>query len=1173
LNANINGKTFQCLLDSGSNLSYINKKVATNHRLSFPKLQGTNFKVRLANGASTTISHKITVKFSIRNLNQSWPLHVMDLPSDWDIILGLDWLRSFEDTKIRWNEPYLRVTHQGKRYILTPPQDIPQCNLISAKQAARVVNRKQKSFLLFCKKEKRSLNTIEVSSPLPPDNPIKAKLKQRYPDVFRSELLNGVPERPYKHAIELAPGTTPFYQRSYRLSVAERSALDATLKELLEKGLIRPSKSPYGSPVLFAPKSDGTLRFCVDYRMLNKVTIRDKYPLPLIDMLIDLMYGAKYFTTLDLLSGYWQFGIKEEDIFKTAFTTPYGHYEWIVLPMGLTNAPATFMRAMNDVFSDILEKFVVVYLDDILIFSKTQEDHEKHLDEVFKRLQSHDLIVKESKCNFCATEVTFLGHLITPDGIKPSPKKVEAISKWPIPQSISEVRSFLGLTTFYRRFVRNFSHIALPLTELTRKSVKFQWTPETQLAFDTLREKLMSPEILILPDPSKPYVVTTDASKVGIGAVLQQDHGTGLQPIAFFSRKLNKHEREWPTHEQELLAIVEALKEWRHYLHGSPFEVQTDHLGLTWLETQPYLSSKQIRWLQFLATLDPKLTYLTGKHNVVADALSRHGLNTISTLQSKITFTPKDYTTQDLLWLKDRQRYYEQDGFIYRVGNEFSDRLCVPSKPELRLQILQDLHSEATAGHLGIDKTAERVRRRYYWNYMMTDITKFVSTCPRCQEVKSSNRKAPGKLSSLPIPDSPWDSISMDFITGLPESTDKKYDSIFVIVDRLTKMAKFIPCHKSITAEHVAYKLTKHVFASHGTPIELVCDRDPKFTSIVFEAFAQRLGIKFNMSTSHHPQTDGQTERLNRTLEDMLRCYTKDEQSTWVNFLPKLEFAYNDAQQASTKSSPFSLNLTYQPRSPHDLQALLRPKPTITAEDAATRLKRAKKNIQLALDRQKRNYDTQCSESSFSVGDDVLLSTEHLTLKDSNRKLLPHFIGPFKVIKKISDVVYKLNLPNTLQVHPVFHVTKLIPFKSDAKLHPLETPPDSIITSDGYEEFVVEDILKHKGKGSSLKYLVKWRGYAQHHNTWEPLDSVKDLQALDSYIANNPTAAPPSRAPKATKERNVRSDTAKFGQSDPGMSLPPPPVSHSRSGRAVRNTKHFQLIVLEDEAHSKLGGM
>lgn len=336
----------------------------------------------------------------------------MDLPSDWDIILGLDWLRSFEKTKIQWDEPFVRVSYQGKQYVLTPPKITSQINIISAKQAARAIKKKQKTFLIFVKKDKPpSVNSIDGESPPsppPPDHPTKARLKERYPDVFRSELLHGVPERPYKHAIELEPGTKPFYKRSYRLSVAERAALDATLQELLRKGLIRPSKSPYGSPVLFAPKADGTLRFCVDYRMLNKVTIRDKYPLPLIDMLIDIMYGAQYFTTLDLLSGYWQFGIKEEDIFKTAFTTPYGHYEWIVLPMGLTNAPATFMRAMNDVFSDLLEKFVVVYLDDILIFSKTLEDHEKHLDEVFKRLHDHDLIVKESKCNFCCTEVTFL---------------------------------------------------------------------------------------------------------------------------------------------------------------------------------------------------------------------------------------------------------------------------------------------------------------------------------------------------------------------------------------------------------------------------------------------------------------------------------------------------------------------------------------------------------------------------------------------------------------------------------------------------------------------------------------------------------------------------------------------------------------------------------------------
>ncbi|XP_063942643.1 uncharacterized protein LOC135150309 [Daucus carota subsp. sativus] len=411
----------------------------------------------------------------------------------------------------------------------------------------------------------------------------------------------------------------PISKAPYRMAPVEMKELAKQLQELLEKGVIRPSVSPWGAPVLFVKKKDGSMRLCIDYRELNKLTIKNKYPLPRIDDLFDQLKGAEYFSKIDLRSGYHQLKIKSEDIPKTAFRTRYGHYEFLVMAFGLTNAPAAFMDLMNRVFKKYLDKFVIVFIDDILIYSKTAEEHAEHLRTALEILRKEKLYAKFSKCEFWLQEVQFLGHIVSRDGIKVDPAKIEAIMNWERPKTPTEIRSFLGLAGYYRRFVQDFSRIATPLTKLTRKNEKFIWNEKCEESFQELKKRLVSAPVLSLPDDQGNFVIYSDASYKGLGCVLMQHD----KVIAYASRQLKPHERKYPTHDLELAAIVFALKIWRHYLYGERCEIYTDHKSLKYIFTQKELNMRQRRWLELIKDYDCTIKYHPGKANVVADALSR----------------------------------------------------------------------------------------------------------------------------------------------------------------------------------------------------------------------------------------------------------------------------------------------------------------------------------------------------------------------------------------------------------------------------------------------------------------------------------------------------------------------------------------------------------------------
>jgi transposase InsO family protein len=1150
----------RCLIDSGSSGNFISTAFVDRYGLDVATSPAFEHSVTLADGSSQKTQGAVSgAPICLSTYRDSLDLYCLPL-GGFDVILGLPWLEAL-NPHIDWRERTLSFQHEQQEHVLTPSYTL-LC--ISAADLQREARRKNidEMYVVRMNEVTSKLELHAVQSPRCTAPPSSRSEEQRmfdeYRDVFADLPAGLPPEREVDHRIELVPGSAPASRPMGRMSPKELDELKTQLQELSEMGFIQPSKSPFGAPVLFVKKKDGSMRLCVDYRALNSITIKNRYPLPRIDELFDRLQGAKVFSKIDLRSGYHQIRIHPNDVSKTAFRTRYGHFEFLVLPFGLTNAPATFMHLMHQIFRPFLDSFVLVFLDDILIYSRNAEDHERHVRQVLELLRKHRLHAKQSKCELFRDRVEFLGHMVGGDGLRMMADKVKAVSDWPPPKSVEEIRSFLGTVGYYRKFIRMFSHVAAPITELLQKDKTFHWGQEQQQAFEQLKAAISQQPVLILPDPARPYVVTTDASGYAVGATLSQDHGQGLQPIAYLSKKMLPAERNYPVHEQELLAIIVSLREWRHYLSGARFTiiVRTDHKSLRHFQSQPHLSPRQTRWLDLLAEFDFAIEYQEGKSNVVADGLSRrpdhkpapaetahtpthrvmsanqegeHDVDasnpavepTSSSVQVDLSRSitaayAADTACRKILANPAQFPEYsvsELDGLIRQADG----RVLVPSDAKLKTSILYECHDSRTAGHLGSGKTVELVTRRFVWPNMHREIKQYVSTCVPCQRNKPALQLPAGLLQPLPIPARPWSVVTMDLITQLPK-TRAGHDAIVVFVDKLTKMAHYAPTVTAVDAPRVADLFFSQVVRHHGLPDSIVSDRDPRFTSLFWRALWQQLGTQLHMSTAYHPQTDGQTERQNRTLEEMLRAYVSYQQDDWDQHLVAAEIAYNNTVQTSTKETPFFLNCGQHPKLAldHAVQPAAESNHASAAERVSElhrRIEQAKTELQRAQQRQARYADESRRELQLRVGDRVLLSTENLQLKDAERtkKLLGKYIGPFSVARVVSKVAYELSLPASMKLHPVFHVSKLKPYRDGAAEWPerkqddLERPPPDFINEDGEEEWDVEKILKKRIKQTRngkrrVEFLVQWRGYPEWEATWEPEANLHNArQAVEEF--------------------------------------------------------------------------
>ncbi|KAL5837241.1 hypothetical protein ACOSQ3_014410 [Xanthoceras sorbifolium] len=699
--------------------------------------------------------------------------------------------------------------------------------------------------ILMYKEECLNVNQLEASLPSS-----VLSLLQEFDDVFPEEIPDGLPPiRGIEHQIDFVPGATIPNRPAYRSNPEETKELQRQVDELMKKGYVQESMSPCAVPVILVPKKDGSWRMCVDCRAVNNITVKYRHPIPRLDDMLDELHGSCVFSKVDLKSGYHQIRMKEGDEWKTAFKTKYGLYEWLVMPFGLTNAPSTFMRLMNHVLRAFIGQFVVVYFDDILIYSKNLDEHVVHLKSVLDVLRKEKLFANLKKCTFCTNKLVFLGFVVSAQGIQVDEEKVSAIQEWPSPTTVGNVRSFHGLASFYRRFVKDFSSLAAPLTEVIKKNVGFKWGEEQEKAFQLIKHKLTNAPLLSLPNFNKTFEIECDASGIGIGAVLMQEG----RPIAYFSEKLSGAALNYPTYDKELYALVRALQTWQHYLWPKEFVIHTDHESLKHLKGQHKLNKRHARWVEFIETFPYVIRY-------------------------------------------------KQDLFF------------------------------------------------------------------------------------------------------------------------------------------------KEIVRLHGVPRTIVSDRDAKFLSYFWKTLWAKLGTKLLFSTTCHPQTDGQTEVVNRTLSTLLRAIIKKNIKTWEECLPHVEFAYNRSVHSATKFSPFEIVYGFNPLTPLDLSPLpMSEHVNLDGKRKAELVKQIHEKAKVNIERRTEQYEKQANKGRrqmvFEPGEWVWVHMRKERFPTQRKsKLLPRGDGPFQVLERINDNAYKLDLPGEYNVSATFNVSDLSPFDAGDDLD-LRTNP------------------------------------------------------------------------------------------------------------------------------------
>lgn len=1159
-------------------------------------------------------------------------LYVVPHLANYDMILGLPWM-VYNKVHLNPNGPHLEF-EDGT--IIKPITQQPQLDVhpIGATAFCMLKNQRDQRkrnvqiFAASLKDIEKALRVKEHSDP-------KIKLPPQYHkflDVFDRKKADQLPPSrgpKVDHRIELIEKdekgnkVEPPWGPLYNMSREELFLLRKTLLDYLDKGFIRVSSSPAAAPVLFARKPGGGLRFCCDYRALNKLTKKDRYPLPLIQETLERIGKARWFTKLDVIAAFHKIRIAEGHEWLTAFRTRFGLYEWLVTPFGLAGAPSTFQRYINWSLREFLDDFVSAYLDDVLVFTNgSLRKHREHVAKVLERLRQAGLQLDIDKCDFEVQNVKYLGFMLEAGkGIRMDPEKVKAILEWCTPSNVKAVRAFLGFANFYRKFIRDFSAIVAPLNALTKKEQAFNWNAAAEAAFQKLKRLFTTAPILTQFDPERETVVEADSSGYAVGGVLSQYDDEGLlRPCAYFSRKNTPAECNYEVHDKELLAIICCLKEWESELTSvQKFRIITDHRNLRYFATLRRLTERQMRWADILSRYDFTLEYRPGKLAVRPDALSRReqdmpkegderlqfrekrllnpeifkGSIAISAIRRSETLmarqeAPEERTTleplhdeedslQEIsvdeeersekgstgpdnaetpqienpgqpqkshpesdpesdferLWTTaiDTDEHYRRlrqavnDDLARfprdlrtrisisecRVDEQnrlkFRDRLWVPDYEPLRTRLMQSTHDSILTGHPGKNALYAILARRFFWPSISDDVKRFARNCDKCGANNIWRSRRQGLLKPLPLPERKWREIAIDFVDKLPLSDGNRH--MMVIVDRLGKGVIPIPC-ENLEAETAARNLIKYFVGYHGIPTAITSDRGSQFVGDLWAHLCRMMGIRQRLSTAVHPQTDGQTERMNAVIQEFLRIFCNYHQDNWAPLLPAAQLAINGRDATSTGISPFFLDHGYHVE-PFPVQEevpaeSLARTPRQKAEHIVSKLKGALDvavtELAATQERMERSANRHRDPApKYKVGDSVWLDLRNVRTERPSKKLDCRH-AKFQVIAEVGSHAYRLNTPPG--VHPVFHAALLRPASSDpfpSQQNDDYQPPAQII--DGEEEYLVERIMdertKRVGRGTRREFLVKWSGYSTP--TWTPATNLEDTEALDEWEA------------------------------------------------------------------------
>ena len=837
-----------------------------------------------------------------------------------------------------------------------------------------------------------------------------------------------------RHAIHLIPDATPAYVPAYRVPVSRRSKVDDAVRDMLEKDVIEPAASPFNAPLLLVPKANGEWRVVVDFRKLNSLTVPDRHPMPVLtDLLQSLGDSNEVFSTIDLQSGFFQVELEERSRPYTAFTTSRGQYMFKRMAMGLRNSPLTFTRLMNSVLAGLMGNSVFCYLDDVIIASKTIQEHLDTLSQVLSRFAQAGLKLKLSKCSFLKRQISFLGHRVDREGIHTLDDKISAVCKFPTPTNVDQIRSFIGLAGFYRQFIKGFSQIAQPLSALLKKNVPFTWSDDQEKAFLTLKHALCNAPVLAFPDFERDFTLCTDASATGLGAVLMQPDKHGkMRAIAYASRLLNKAELNYAVTHKEALAVVWALRHFRDLILGFRIHVFTDHYAVTELFNGHSLTGKFARWQLTVQEFNPSFSYLPGKCNTVADALSRitapvsllTDTQSLPTLEEIKTHQRADSFCSKLIYFLESGdasnlpkmhmsplAFTLKDDVLFKSANIPSEdeslhsvsQLVIPSS--LIEVILYHVHDSPLAGHPGKDRCFRQAQKAYFWPTMRKDITRHCLLCHSCAQHRPSIHFESKNL-AYPIPHAPWDSISVD-ILKLP-LTENGYQYLLVCVDSFSRFTILVPL-KDKSARSVSQAIINEVICTYTSPRVLLSDNGTEFNNSILKEICDVFQIKKCNIIAHSPQANGKVERANRRILDILRHITVSS-STWDTWISLVACSLNSAIHSASNESPHFILYGTDKRLPYEF-LLSQPRPLYNLDDyVRARLadfQRIHQSVHARLTTSQhemlRKQHQRAVPHEINVGDSVFLRSH-----DRHSKLDPLFDGPYRVTASLHGHKFRI---------------------------------------------------------------------------------------------------------------------------------------------------------------------